>query len=100
MEAMEDAVKQRLREAGYRDVAVERRLSPVWTTDWLSSAARRALHDYGIAPPETTACPQGTKCPQCGSARTTRISEFGSTACKALYRCEECGEPFDHFKRH
>jgi len=94
MEAMEDAVRQRLGEAGYRDVAIERRLSPAWTTDWLSSAARRALHDYGIAPPETTTCPQ------CGSARTTPISEFGSTACKALYRCEECGEPFDYFKPH
>ena len=94
MEAMEDAVRQRLAESGYRDVTIERRLSPAWTTDWLSSTARRALRDYGIASPETTACPQ------CGSARTTLISEFGSTACKSLYRCEECGEPFDHFKPH
>ena len=94
MHAMEESVRQRLAEAGYGDVTIERRLSPAWTTDWISSEARTALREYGIAPPDTT------NCPQCGSARTVPISEFGSTACKALYRCEECGEPFDYFKPH
>jgi ring-1,2-phenylacetyl-CoA epoxidase subunit PaaD len=94
MHAMEEAVRQRLAEAGHREVKIERRLSPAWTTDWLSNEARSALRNYGIAPPGAT------ECPQCGSARTTPISEFGSTACKALYRCEDCGEPFDYFKPH
>ncbi len=94
MHAMEEAVRQRLAEAGYNEVTIERRLSPAWTTDWMSNAARSALREYGIAPPGPTSCPQ------CGSAHTALISEFGSTACKALYRCEECGEPFDYFKPH
>jgi ring-1,2-phenylacetyl-CoA epoxidase subunit PaaD len=100
MHSMEDALRERLAEAGHRDVKIERRLSPAWTTDWLSSAARVALRSYGIAPPGALNCPQGTNCPQCGSARAVLISEFGSTACKALYRCEDCGEPFDYFKPH
>jgi ring-1,2-phenylacetyl-CoA epoxidase subunit PaaD len=94
MHAMEEAVLQRLAEAGHRDVTIERRLSPAWTTDWLSPSARSALRDYGIASPDAA------HCPQCGSASVALISEFGSTACKALYRCEECGEPFDYFKPH
>jgi ring-1,2-phenylacetyl-CoA epoxidase subunit PaaD len=94
MHAMEDALRERLAQAGYRNVTIERRLSPAWTTDWLSSSARLALRDYGIAPPNALSCPQ------CGSSRAALISEFGSTACKALYRCEECGEPFDYFKPH
>lgn len=94
MHAMEEAVRQRLAEAGHSDVTIERRLSPAWSTDWMSSEARSALREYGIAPPDAT------NCPQCGSARTAPISEFGSTACKALYRCEDCGEPFDYFKPH
>jgi ring-1,2-phenylacetyl-CoA epoxidase subunit PaaD len=100
MHAMEEAVRQRLFEAGYRDVTIERRLSPAWTTDWLSPSACNALRDYGIAPPGATKRAQRTCCPQCGSARVAPISEFGSTACKALYRCEACGEPFDYFKPH
>jgi ring-1,2-phenylacetyl-CoA epoxidase subunit PaaD len=94
LRAMEQDVRARLARAGHLNVSFERRLSPPWTTDWLSHGARRRLHDYGIAPPGPVACPQ------CDSARTSLISEFGSTACKALYRCDDCGEPFDHFKRH
>lgn len=94
MHAMEDALRERLAEAGHRNVTIERRLSPAWTTDWLSPSARVALRNYGIAPPGAL------NCPQCGSTRAALISEFGSTACKALYRCEECGEPFDYFKPH
>jgi ring-1,2-phenylacetyl-CoA epoxidase subunit PaaD len=100
MHAMEEAVRQRLAEAGHNDVTIARRLSPAWTTDWMSNEARGALREYGIAPPGATNSPDATHCPQCGSARTTPISEFGSTACKALYRCEDCGEPFDYFKPH
>ncbi len=94
MHAMEDALRERLSEAGHRNVTIERRLSPAWTTDWLSSSARSALRNYGIAPPDALSCPQ------CDSVHATLISEFGSTACKALYRCKECGEPFDYFKPH
>jgi len=94
-------------------------LSPPWTTDWLSSQAAEKLHAFGIAPPAAHAVGPGETpsglpilesgsgkpqtqpvCPRCGSARTTLISQFGSTLCKALYRCEECLEPFESFKRH
>jgi len=78
--------------AGYARVAVDVQLSPAWTTDWLDGPARQALRDYGIA------APQQCQCPQCGSADVAVVSEFGSTACKALYRCRTCHEPFDYFK--
>ena len=94
MEAMEEAVRARLREAGHPNVRIVRRLSPAWTTDWLSGEARRALVAHGIA------APGAVECPQCGSPRVSSISQFGSTACKALYRCDDCGEPFDVFKSH
>jgi ring-1,2-phenylacetyl-CoA epoxidase subunit PaaD len=94
MEAMEDAVRVRLREAGHPNVRIERRLSPAWTTDWLSSDAHRALVAHGIA------APGAIECPQCGSARVALIAQFGSTACKAMYRCNDCSEPFDVFKSH
>jgi ring-1,2-phenylacetyl-CoA epoxidase subunit PaaD len=74
---------------------VQVRLSPAWTTDWMSPQGKQQLRDYGIAPPERNAA---LHCPQCGSADTVLISEFGSTACKALFRCLSCSEPFDHFK--
>lgn len=93
MHAMEQDVRARLADAGHRNVRVVRQLSPAWTTDWLTGAAKRMLREYGIAPPGPVICPQ------CGSHHTTRLSEFGSTACKALYRCDDCREPFDHFKR-
>jgi len=93
IDAMEQDVRARLAAAGHADVVIMHRLSPAWTTDWLSATARQRLHDYGIAPPTSISCPQ------CGSSQTTLISEFGSTACKAMYRCETCREPFDHFKR-
>ena len=94
LHAMEQAVREHLTVAGHPNVRVVTRLAPPWTTDWLSTSARRLLYEYGIAPP--TADVIG--CPQCGGAHTARISEFGSTACKALYRCGDCGEPFDYFK--
>ena len=77
--------------------------SPAWTTDWMSAEGRAKLRDYGIAPPrsrEIAVSLEGRplECPQCGSANTEKVSEFGSTACKSLHRCRDCLEPFDHFK--
>ena len=73
-----------------------------WTTDWMSQDARERLRQYGISPPQVHAChadmPAEVSCPRCGSTHTSLISEFGSTACKALYRCDSCREPFDYFK--
>ena len=89
---------------GFDKVRIDRVLSPAWTTDWLSPAAREKLRANGIAPPERA---QGKRalfaevevaCPSCGSKHTERVSEFGSTACKAHYRCRSCREPFQYFK--
>jgi ring-1,2-phenylacetyl-CoA epoxidase subunit PaaD len=86
--------------------SVETRLAPAWTTDWMTEAGRRKLAAYGIAPPERAASRRALfgeahpACPQCGSSDTEQISEFGSTACKALHRCRACREPFDAFKCH
>ena len=81
-------------------------LSPAWTTDWMSDDGRRKLRDYGIAPPQAGSGrralfgEQQVACPQCGSENTELLSEFGSTSCKALWRCKSCREPFDYFKCH
>ena len=101
LDAMRADIEFTLAEAGYQQVKVQQSLSPAWTTDWMSNAGRENLRAYGIAPPATTACGQQTgaiECPQCGSGDVKLISEFGSTACKALYRCRDCREPFDYFK--
>jgi ring-1,2-phenylacetyl-CoA epoxidase subunit PaaD len=82
--------------AGISAVAVDV-LAPPWSTDWLSAAGRRKLEAFGIAPPSGRGNVPAA-CPRCGSPRTARVSEFGSTPCKALYRCEACLEPFDYFK--
>jgi ring-1,2-phenylacetyl-CoA epoxidase subunit PaaD len=83
--------------AGFSDWRIETVLAPPWTTDWISEAGREKLRAYGIAPPT----PRGDiACPQCGSSATEEISRFGSTPCKALWRCTACGEPFDLFKCH
>jgi len=93
--AIEMAVTTALQEAGFQ-ARIERVLSPPWTTDWITEEGRRKMAAYGIAPP----VPHGhiPACPQCGSASTEKLSEFGSTACKALWRCTSCLEPFDYFK--
>ena len=93
MGQIESDIVAALSAAGYEDAVVETRLSPAWSSDWLGVDARRRLRAYGVAPPDDVSCPQ------CGSTQVAVISEFGSTACKALYRCRSCGEPFDHFKR-
>jgi len=102
--AIELAVETALREAGF-ETRVERVMSPAWTTDWIGSEAREKLREYGIAPPvEASGSIRSlfgeteVACPRCGSTETARVSEFGSTPCKAHYRCEACLEPFDYFK--
>lgn len=106
-EMIEAAIRMALRDAGASEVIVETRLSPAWTSDWLTSEARAKLNAHGVAPPEPTAnaqaqtlrfVPRAPSCPRCGAGTTTRLAEFGSTACKALYRCEQCREPFEYFK--
>jgi ring-1,2-phenylacetyl-CoA epoxidase subunit PaaD len=81
---------------GIKQVTLKRQLSPAWTTDWLSEKGRAKLEDYGIAPPQTAGGP--TQCPRCKSAQIEKISQFGSTPCKAQWRCTDCLEPFDYFK--
>ncbi len=105
MDVMAADIRKELLEAGIADVEVKQTLAPAWTTDWITDAGKRKLRDYGIAPPEKTADIRALKgeppvvpCPQCGSTRTVMLSAFGSTACKALWKCEDCLEPFDQFK--
>ena len=105
VDAITDDVTTTLADSGFDDVTVRLVLAPAWTTDWMSDAAKQKLLEYGIAPPQ----PRGAggvlvalslRCPQCGSPDTRELSRFGSTACKSLWVCTACKEPFDHFKRH
>ena len=89
-------IETTLREKGVQNLRITRRLSPAWSTDWLSEKGRNALERYGIAPPNSATGPRA--CPHCGSTNLKKTSQFGSTPCKALWRCEDCGEPFDYFK--
>ncbi|MBI5263709.1 MAG: phenylacetate-CoA oxygenase subunit PaaJ [Bradyrhizobium sp.] len=95
-----------LEKEGFPRPKVRTVLSPAWTTDWMSVEGRRKLREYGIAPPLASTSrralfgEQCVACPQCGSENTELISEFGSTSCKALWRCRSCREPFDYFKCH
>ncbi|ETX16358.1 phenylacetic acid degradation protein [Roseivivax halodurans JCM 10272] len=106
-------IETHLRSRGIDNVRLERRLSPPWTTEWLSEAGREKLRAYGIAPPvEGTGSDMASAraarlagasnlvvtCPRCGSERTEKVSQHGSTPCKAAYRCAACLEPFDYFK--
>lgn len=95
-----------LNNAGYADVTVNMSLSPAWSSEWMSLAGRKKLRNYGIAPPEDADLDEDgltpdahAQCPHCSSKNTRRISEFGSTACKALFQCNDCNEPFDYFKK-
>ena len=97
-QAIERDIRAALDAAGFREVAIETTLSPPWTTDWISETGRARLKAYGIAPP--TPARQRVECPQCGSIETEEISRFGSTPCKAQWRCRACLEPFDLFKCH
>ncbi len=104
-EVIEQSVIDALHEQGVKDVVINRVLSPPWTTDWISDEGREKLREYGIAPPEAGASKramlQGDRaiaCPRCSSVDTSLVSEFGSTACKASYKCTACLEPFEYFK--
>lgn len=110
-EVIEQNVLAALGEAGLAPARATLRRAPAWTTDWISAEGRRKLHEYGIAAPGPAsrppdqgvairffARPAAVACPRCGSTDTQRLSAFGSTACKAMYRCLACREPFEHFK--
>lgn len=88
-----------LRRHGLERVHIQTRLAPAWTTDWLSPKGRAALRQTGIAPP-LVQLETGVRCPHCGDDATERVSQFGTTPCKALYRCRGCLEPFEYFKPH
>lgn len=108
MNTIEVNIRATLQEAGYSPVEVRTVLQPAWTTDWLTEEGRQKLKAYGIAPPEGTSADKralfqedrNIECPHCGSRNTEMVSQFGSTACKALHRCTDCLEPFDYFKCH
>jgi ring-1,2-phenylacetyl-CoA epoxidase subunit PaaD len=102
-------IRMALLENGFNKIKITTVLSPAWTTDWMSEEGKKKLREYGIAPPNPRqqVCNndlftphESVQCPQCNSYHTHRISEFGSTACKALYQCLDCKEPFDYFKCH
>ena len=95
--AIEQMIRAALDEAGYAGVHIERVLFPAWTTDWISERGMARLKAYGIAPPNPSAT---AECPRCGSLETVEVSRFGSTPCKAQWRCTACLEPFDRFKCH
>ena len=104
-EMIEQSVIDTLRRHGIENVSIDRVLSPPWTTDWISEDGREKLREYGIAPPERGAskrtllqCERSIACPRCQSQDTEVVSEFGSTACKAAYKCKACLEPFEYFK--
>ncbi|MCV0428846.1 MAG: phenylacetate-CoA oxygenase subunit PaaJ [Roseibium sp.] len=108
-------IETKLRSCGVENLRLEQKLSPPWTTDWLSPEGRAKLRNYGIAPPVESVGEMSVSgrlsrlsgkqdlvvpCPRCGSSDTEKVSQFGSTPCKAAYRCRECLEPFDYFKCH
>ncbi len=110
-----ESIEQALQSLGVEKISIRTQLSPAWTTDWMTAAGREKLKAFGIAPPAHCISPEQSsidisglinqtmpdiECPQCGSSHTRLLSQFGSTACKALYRCNECLEPFDYFKPH
>jgi ring-1,2-phenylacetyl-CoA epoxidase subunit PaaD len=106
MKTIEEDICEILEEKAIAQFKVSTVLSPAWTTDWMTDEAREKLSSIGIAPPQRGSADKGllmgklrdVKCPRCGSHQTSMLSQFGSTACKALYRCEQCREPFDYFK--
>lgn len=108
MDMIEVGIKSTLQDHGFEKIQITTILTPAWTTDWLSEAGKEKLRAYGIAPPQGAAKSKralfseetGIICPQCSSSNTDMISQFGSTACKAQYKCLDCEEPFDYFKCH
>jgi ring-1,2-phenylacetyl-CoA epoxidase subunit PaaD len=102
MDMIATQIRMELAAAGYTSVRIEQSIRPAWTTDWMSESGKQKLQTYGIAPPDKrfSIPADGVACPRCGSNHTRLLSEFGSTACKALYQCQNCQEPFDFFKCH
>ena len=108
MDVISMDIRLKLIENGYRNVIIQQSLSPAWTTDWMTEEGKQKLKQYGIAPPnpkqqfckEELFQQEAVPCPRCNSYHTELISQFGSTACKAMYRCLDCKEPFDYFKCH
>lgn len=107
MDMISMGIRIKLLEAGVKNIKIVNQLSPAWTTDWMSDEGKRKLKEYGIAPPlsnqivdELFGEDHKIQCPQCDSMNTELVSQFGSTSCKALYRCLDCKEPFDYFKCH
>ena len=108
MDVISMDIRLKLMEKGYRNVTVRQSLSPAWTTDWMSESGKEKLKAFGIAPPNPKQqfCTsdifqeEAVACPRCDSFNTQLISQFGSTACKSMYRCLNCQEAFDHFKCH
>lgn len=106
MKQMEDDIVSTLKKMGIENINIKMVYTPAWTTDWLSEDAKERLRKYGIAPPQESTTDKSfitgktkkIKCPRCGSLHTEMVSQFGSTACKALYKCKDCLEPFDYFK--
>jgi ring-1,2-phenylacetyl-CoA epoxidase subunit PaaD len=109
IDVMKINIRMALLEAGFKNITITETLSPAWTTDWMSEHGKEKLKAYGIAPPhykQMVCTPdsfqeeEAIQCPLCNSYHTKLVSQFGSTACKALYQCEDCKEPFDYFKCH
>ena len=108
MDVISMDIRLKLIEKGYRDISIQQQLSPAWTTDWMTAEGKQKLKTFGIAPPnpkqqfcrEEMFQQEAVQCPRCDSFHTELISQFGSTACKAMYRCLECREAFDYFKCH
>ena len=108
MDVISTGIRMELLANGFKDIQIRTELSPAWTTDWMTEEGKTRLKEYGIAPPNVKqqVCRQelfadeSVQCPHCNSYHTRKISEFGSTACKALYQCSDCQEPFDYFKCH
>lgn len=106
MNEIEENIRKVLSEKGLKNIKVKTVLSPAWTTDWMTEKGKEKLREFGIAPPEGSSLdksvlfgkPKQVSCPHCKSRETEMISQFGSTACKSLYKCKSCLEPFDYFK--
>jgi ring-1,2-phenylacetyl-CoA epoxidase subunit PaaD len=101
MDVIREEIGTTLASLGVAAYKIETVLAPAWTTDWMTDEGRRKLREFGIAPPTgrgPVMVPLSVRCPLCGSLDTTELSRFGSTACKSLWRCNACREPFDHFK--
>ena len=103
MDAISMDIRLKLIEQGFNKLKISSVISPAWTTDWMSESGKQKLKEYGIAPPVNRSADESERmieCPQCHSHNTKLLSQFGSTACKALYQCNDCKEPFDYFKCH